>query len=66
MALNAQNRENIIEICRVLAEEENLKVTVKEAAKGALYTGMGVFFGAILAGPVGMAIGKYLCLLFTL
>ncbi|CAH2005899.1 unnamed protein product [Acanthoscelides obtectus] len=50
-------REPLIEACQILAEQEDLKVTVKEASKGALIAGFGAFCGAILGGPPGLAIG---------
>lgn len=53
-----QNREPLIEICEALAEQEQLKVTCKLAAKDALIVGLGAFAGALFAGPIGIAIGK--------
>ncbi|XP_018575671.1 protein C19orf12 homolog isoform X2 [Anoplophora glabripennis] len=52
-----QNREPLIEICEVLAEREELKVTCKLAAKDALIAGFGAFAGALIAGPIGVAVG---------
>lgn len=52
-----QNREPLIEICEVLAEQEELKVTCKLAAKDALMVGCGAFAGALIAGPIGIAVG---------
>ncbi|CAH1163567.1 unnamed protein product [Phaedon cochleariae] len=51
-----QNKE-IMELCEMLAEHENLKVSIKEATKGAFCVGFGAFAGALLAGPVGLAVG---------
>ncbi|KAJ8924421.1 hypothetical protein NQ315_007217 [Exocentrus adspersus] len=52
-----QNREPLIEICEVLAEKENLKATCKLAAKDAFIVGFGAFAGALVAGPIGIAVG---------
>lgn len=58
MAVLLQNEEAIFEICAVLSEQENLKVTLKEATKGALKVGFCSFVGALLGGPIGLAIGR--------
>ncbi|XP_060536160.1 protein C19orf12 homolog [Cylas formicarius] len=55
--MNSKNRENIVEICSLLAQQENLRVTLIESGKGALIAGFGAFFGGLLAGPPGLAIG---------
>lgn len=58
--MNLMNhRESIFEICTVLSEQENLKVTLEEAGKGALMVGVCTFLGGLLGGPVGIAIGKF-------
>nr|CAH7719265.1 unnamed protein product [Callosobruchus chinensis] len=57
MLVQPRIREHLIEACRVLAEQDELKVAVKEASKGALFAGMGAFCGALLGGPPGLAIG---------
>lgn len=54
----ARNKDDIIEVCQTLAAQEGLKVTVTESAKSALIAGLGVFLGGLVAGPMGMAIGK--------
>ncbi|KAG5893126.1 hypothetical protein JTB14_034147 [Gonioctena quinquepunctata] len=51
-----QNKD-VIKVCEVLAEQENLKVTLVGATKGALMTGLGALSGGLLGGPVGLAIG---------
>lgn len=55
-----QYRNNIFEICTVLSEQENLRVTVKEASKGALLVAAGAGLGALLGGRMGLALGKLL------
>lgn len=54
--MNAR-QEDLVELCKVLAEQEHLQATVVQSGKGALIAGMGVFIGGLLAGPLGMAIG---------
>lgn len=58
MATLRANQDSIFEICAVLSEEENLKVTLGEAGKGALMVGACTFLGGLLGGPIGLAIGK--------
>ncbi|ENN72755.1 protein C19orf12 homolog [Dendroctonus ponderosae] len=55
--MNDRRRGDVVELCKILAEQENLQATVVRSGKGALYAGMGVFIGGLLAGPLGMAIG---------
>nr|CAI5837896.1 unnamed protein product [Callosobruchus analis] len=57
MLVHPSAREHLIEVCQVLAEQDQLKVAVKEASKGALFAGIGAFCGALLGGPPGLAIG---------
>ncbi|KAJ8930536.1 hypothetical protein NQ314_016649 [Rhamnusium bicolor] len=52
------NSDAIIEVCEVISQQEHLKVTIKQTAKGAVITGLGALSGGLLGGPVGMAIGK--------
>ncbi|XP_066249735.1 protein C19orf12 homolog [Euwallacea similis] len=52
-----RNKDDLMEICRILAEQEDLKVTVTESGKGAMMAAAGVFIGGLVAGPIGMAIG---------
>lgn len=52
-------QESIYEICTVLSEQEDLKVTVKQSGKGALLVGVCTFGGGLVAGPIGMAVGEY-------
>ncbi|XP_066151441.1 protein C19orf12 homolog [Euwallacea fornicatus] len=52
-----KNKHDLIEACCILAEQENLKVTITESGKGAMMAGAGVFLGGLVAGPIGMAVG---------
>ncbi|XP_050510073.1 protein C19orf12 homolog [Diabrotica virgifera virgifera] len=51
------NDREIVEMCHVLAEQEQLKVTVQESIKAGLLAGFGALAGALLGGPIGIAIG---------
>lgn len=58
--MSMHRQDSIFEICAVLSENENLKVTLQEASKGALLVGLFAFVGGLLGGPVGLAIGKFI------
>lgn len=47
----------IIQLLSTLSEEENIRVTVTQAAKGGLLAGGGAFIGGILGGPPGICAG---------
>lgn len=49
--------DEVMDILQILAEKNQMKVTLKEALKGATCSGIGAFGGAIIAGPVGMMVG---------
>lgn len=55
--MELSRREEILNICQVLSEQENLTVTVKEAAKGFCIAGAGASIGALVAGPLGIFVG---------
>ncbi|CAH1179152.1 unnamed protein product [Phaedon cochleariae] len=50
----------ILDVCEILAQQENLKVTVKESAKGAAIVGVGTFIGALFGGKNGLLAGAAL------
>ena len=52
--------EELVRLLAILAEEENLKVTVKESLKGGAMAGAGAVLGGMCGGPVGLALGKRL------
>ncbi|KAI8121650.1 hypothetical protein FF38_06494 [Lucilia cuprina] len=47
----------LIEAISVLADEQNVRVTVKQSGKGAIICGACCFAGGLLLGPAGLAIG---------
>ncbi|KAL3287864.1 hypothetical protein HHI36_002321 [Cryptolaemus montrouzieri] len=53
----APSYDEVLDICRVLSEQEQLNVTLKEAGKGFVLAGTGAAIGTLLGGPVGLFIG---------
>ena len=49
--------DQIIELCSLLASEENLQVTVKESLKGGAIAGICTVAGGVVGGPAGLAVG---------
>ncbi|XP_072013868.1 uncharacterized protein [Amphiura filiformis] len=49
--------EELVRLLAILAEEENLRVTVKETLKGGAMAGAGAVIGGMCGGPVGLAVG---------
>jgi len=49
--------EDIMEVVRLLCEERNMTITVKESGKGALVTGGIAGLGGLILGPIGLAVG---------
>lgn len=47
----------LIKAIAVLADREDVRVSVKQSAKGAIVAGTCCFIGGILLGPPGLAIG---------
>lgn len=41
----------------ILADNHNMRVTLKQSGKGAVVCGAICFIGGLLGGPVGLAIG---------
>ena len=50
--------EELVRLLALLAQEENLKVTVKETMKGGAMAGAGAVIGGFCGGPVGIAVGE--------
>ena len=51
--------DDVIQLLSVLADESNLRVTVKESLKGGLITGIGAVLGGLIGGKSGLLLGKY-------
>jgi len=47
----------IIEAIGVIANEDNIRVTVTQAARGGLIAGACAVGGGLVAGPAGIAVG---------
>ena len=54
----APRMDDIVRLCCEISAHEQIKVAVKSSAKGAAVAGGGAFVGGLLAGPVGIAVGK--------
>ncbi|XP_071959635.1 uncharacterized protein [Antedon mediterranea] len=50
--------DELIRLLSVLAEEENLRVTVKETMKAGVMAGTGATIGGLMGGPLGIAVGS--------
>lgn len=55
------NTNEILNVVQQLAEQRDVKVTLKESLKGASIVGLSVFTGSVLAGPLGMLLGNFIC-----
>ena len=49
--------EDILKVITTLGDDENLRITVKQSAKGGLIAGVICAIGGLLAGPVGLIFG---------
>lgn len=48
---------DILNIITTLCDDENLRITVKQSAKGGLIAGISCAVGGLIAGPPGLAVG---------
>ena len=55
------DRHDVMLVLAQLAEEEELRVTVKGSAFGGLVAGLGAFLGGVALGPVGILVGELPC-----
>ena len=57
------NVDEVIQLLCQLSDEADMKVTLKETAKGGLIAGGCTVVGGLAGGPFGMAVGKtlYIC-----
>lgn len=53
--------QEVLSVLAILADNEQIKVNVKEYLKGGVIAGSCTVVGGALGGPVGMAIGKFRC-----
>ncbi|RZC33589.1 zinc finger protein 271 [Asbolus verrucosus] len=51
------SQTDILKVCEILAEQEELRVAVNESFRGASIAFGSAFVGALLAGPIGLAVG---------
>ncbi|KAJ3594108.1 hypothetical protein NHX12_006440 [Muraenolepis orangiensis] len=49
--------EDIMRLCREISAHQNISVTFRQSAKGAMMVGGCAFLGGLLAGPPGLAVG---------
>ena len=49
--------DDLVDVLSKLAKDENLKVSVKQSAKGGVIAGTGATVGGLLGGPIGIAVG---------
>ncbi|XP_067640531.1 protein Nazo [Eurosta solidaginis] len=47
----------LIEAISIIANEQNVRVTMKQSTKGAMVCAASAFAGGLLLGPVGLAVG---------
>lgn len=47
----------LLDAAATIAEEENMKITIKHSAKGAVIGGAALFVGGMLLGPIGFLVG---------
>ena len=52
------DRHDVMQLLAQLAEEEEIRVTVKGSAFGSLVAGLGAFLGGVTLGPPGLLIGE--------
>jgi len=52
------NSRELIEAASIVAENHNLRVTVKSSLKAGAVVGASTFVGAVLLGPIGILLGS--------
>uniref|UniRef100_A0A023FC85 Hipothetical protein n=2 Tax=Amblyomma TaxID=6942 RepID=A0A023FC85_AMBCJ len=50
-------RDEMLDVLCMISNEEKLRVTLKQSARGGLITGASAMAAAVLMGPVGLAVG---------
>lgn len=56
----SQNITRALEVVGGIFQEENIKICMKESAKGGLITGVSALVGGLLGGKTGLLAGKIL------
>lgn len=51
------NGKELLDGIAILADNHNLRVTLKQSGKGAIVCGAICFIGGVVGGPVGLAVG---------
>lgn len=49
--------QEFLEGVAILADNHNVRVTLKQSGKGAVVCGVCSFIGGLIAGPLGLAVG---------
>lgn len=57
--------DDVLQLLAQLADDTELRVTVKESLKGGVITGAAAVIGGVLLGPPGLAIGKYAIIIIS-
>lgn len=50
--------DDVVHLCCEISAHDQIKVAVKNSTKGALVAGGTAMLGALLMGPLGIAVGK--------
>ena len=56
----APRMDDVMRLCCEISTHNEVKVAVKNSAKGAAVAGGSAFVGGLLGGPPGIAVGKHL------
>lgn len=55
---SSQGIVKVLEVVGEIFQEENIKICVKESAKGGLIAGVSTLLGGLLGGKTGLLVGK--------
>ena len=50
---------DVLKLLERLADDDNLRVTVTQSAKGGFFTGIASMLGGLIMGPLGLGVGTY-------
>lgn len=51
--------DDVLRLCCEISADKKIKAAFKSSAKGAAAAGGAAFLGGLLAGPAGLAVGKF-------